>query len=79
MRRAGTFLGRTLRALAIVVGDGRIPRPLRWGGAFGALPVPGPFDEAVLLLVGGLLWLFYRDQLTEAWQQANRRLSGKAS
>jgi hypothetical protein len=33
----------------------------------------------VLLLVGGLLWLFYRDQLTEAWQQANRPLSGKAS
>lgn len=62
-----------------MVGDGRIPRPLRWGGALGALPVPGPFDEAVLLLVGGLLWLFYRDQLTEAWQQADRPLFGKAS
>ena len=34
------------------------------------MPVPGPFDEAVLLLIGGVLWLFYRDQLNEAWQQA---------
>jgi hypothetical protein len=32
--------------------------------------VPGPFDEVVLLLVGGVLWLFYRDQLTEAWKHA---------
>ena len=36
----------------------------------GALPVPGPIDEAVLLVVGGMLWLFYRDELREAWQQA---------
>jgi hypothetical protein len=34
------------------------------------MPVPGPFDEAVLLLIGGVLWLFYRDPLNEAWQQA---------
>jgi hypothetical protein len=35
-------------------------------------------DEAVLLLVGGILWLFYRDRLTEAWQRADppaRRLT----
>jgi hypothetical protein len=63
----------TIRAAKIVVRDGRIPRPLRWGGALGLLPVPGPFDEIVLLLVGGVLWLFYRDQLTEAWQQASPR------
>ena len=75
MGRAGRFIGRTLRAVKIVVRDGRIPKPLRWGGAFGALPIPGPFDEAVLLLVGGILWLFYRHQLTEAWQQASRPLS----
>jgi hypothetical protein len=63
-------LARTLRAVAIVVRDGRIPRPLRWGGALGALPIPGPFDELVLLVVGGILWLFYRDQLQEAWRNA---------
>jgi hypothetical protein len=67
MRR---HLLRTLRATKIVVRDGRIPRPLRWGGALGALPIPGPFDEVVLLVVGGILWLFYRDQLREAWQLA---------
>lgn len=67
-------LRRALRAITIVVRDGRIPRPLRWGAAFGALPVPGPFDEAVLLVVGGILWLFYRKQLREAWRNADMAL-----
>jgi len=62
---------RLVRAVRIVIGDGRIPRPLRWGAALGMLPVPGPFDEAVLAVVGGLLWLFYRERLTEAWQRAD--------
>jgi hypothetical protein len=35
--------------------------------------VPGPLDEVVLLLVGAILWIFYRDQLNEAWQRAERR------
>jgi hypothetical protein len=39
----------------------------------GLLPVPGPFDEVVLLLVGAILWVFYRDQISEAWQRAERR------
>lgn len=37
----------TLRAVRLVIRDGRIPRPLRWAGALGLLPVPGPFDEIV--------------------------------
>jgi hypothetical protein len=53
-----------------VIRDGRIPRPLRWAGGLGLLPVPGPFDEIVLLAVAGVLWLGYRDQLSEAWQEA---------
>ena len=61
---------RTLRAVRIVVRDGRIPRPLRWGGAVGLAPIPGPFDEVVLLLVGAVLWIFYRDQLRDAWLRA---------
>jgi hypothetical protein len=64
------FFTRTVRSVRIVVRDGRIPQPLRWGAAMGLLPVPGPFDELVLLLVAGVLWLFYRDRLTEAWARA---------
>jgi len=60
-------IARTLRAVRIVVRDGRVPRPLRWGGAIGLAPIPGPFDEVLLVLVGGFLWLFYRDQLRDAW------------
>jgi len=78
VRSARAFVARTICAVKIVIRDGRIPRPLRWGGALGLLPVPGPFDEAVLLLVGGILWLFYRDRLTEAWRRADlpaRRLT----
>ena len=67
MRR---FVSRLLRATRIVVHDGRIPRPLRWGGAFAVLPIPGPLDELVLLTVGAVLWLFYRDQLREAWRSS---------
>ena len=61
---------RLVRAVGILARDGRIPRPLRGLAAFGVLPIPGPFDEAVLLVVGVLLWAFYRGCLEEAWQQA---------
>jgi hypothetical protein len=61
---------RTIRAVKILATDGRIPRPLRGAAAFGVLPIPGPVDEAVLLVVAALLWLFYRERLTEAWQRA---------
>lgn len=63
-------IGRAIRAVKIVVRDGRIPRPLRWGGALGLLPVPGPFDEIMLLGVGIILWVFYREQLADAWHRA---------
>jgi hypothetical protein len=38
--------------------------------AFGVLPVRGPLDEAVLLVVGILLWVFYRERLRLAWTTA---------
>jgi hypothetical protein len=69
MRWVRPFFRRLVRAVRLVLADRRIPRPIRWCGAVGLLPIPGPFDEAVLLLVGGVLWLFYRDRLTEAWRQ----------
>ena len=58
---------RLLRAVKLLARDGRIPRPLRALAAFGMLPIPGPIDELALLVVGVVLWLFYRRTLTEAW------------
>jgi hypothetical protein len=64
------FVRRAARAVRIVIRNERIPRPIRWGGAAGLLPMPGPFDEIILLLVGAVLWVFYREQLREAWESA---------
>ena len=61
---------RLIRAVKILARDGRIPKSLRGLAAFGVLPIPGPFDEAALLLVGLLLWVFYRSELREAWARA---------
>ena len=58
---------RLLRAVKLLARDGRIPRPLRALAAFGMLPIPGPIDELALLVVGVVLWLFYRRTLREAW------------
>jgi hypothetical protein len=59
-----------LRAVRFLARDDRIPRPLKWLTALGLLPVPGPFDEAVLLLVAAFLFAFRRDLLREAWNSA---------
>jgi len=72
-----SFLSRTLRAVKLVLLDRDIPRPIRWGGAIGVAPIPGPFDEAVLLLVAAILWLFYRDRLRDAWRRAGPRVSAE--
>jgi hypothetical protein len=61
---------RLIRAVKILARDGRIPRPLRGLAALGLLPVPGPFDEAVLVLVGVILYGFYREPMRDAWRQA---------
>ena len=42
----------------------------RWLAGFGLLPIPGPFDEAVLLVVALILFVFYRRQLKHAWGEA---------
>ena len=59
-----------MRAVNILARDGRIPKPLRGIAAFGVLPIPGPIDEAALVIVGALLWIFYRDTLRDAWTRA---------
>jgi hypothetical protein len=70
VERVRSFIAQTIRAVRGLAREGRIPRPLRWAAAFGLLPLPGPIDEAVLVLVGFILWAFYRDLLSEAWQRA---------
>jgi hypothetical protein len=71
VQRALNFLKRTVRAVRIAATNQRIPRPLRWLAALGLAPIPGPFDEALLLIVAIPLALFYRQPLAEAWVRSN--------
>jgi hypothetical protein len=67
MRTVLAFFRHAVRAVRTAATDTRIPKPLRWLAALGVLPIPGPFDEALLLLVAVPLALFYRRPLAEAW------------
>jgi hypothetical protein len=67
---AGRFISRTLRATRLLARDGRIPKPLRWLAAIGLAPIPGPFDEAILLLIALPLFILYREPMLEAWRLA---------
>jgi hypothetical protein len=60
-----------VRAVRLLARDGRIPRPLRGLVALGVMPIPGPFDELVLLVAAVLLFVFYRPALREAWMAAS--------
>ena len=64
------FCRRAVRAAKIAATDMRIPKPLRWLAALSLLPIPGPFDEALLILVALPLALFYGRPLAEAWARA---------
>jgi hypothetical protein len=70
VRSALAFFGRTIRAVRLAAKDKRIPKPLRWLAAVGLAPIPGPLDEALLLIVAVPLALFYRRPLAEAWRRA---------
>ena len=52
---------------------------LRWLAALGLAPLPGPFDEALLLIVSVPLALFYREPLADAWKRAAQSHSVKSS
>ena len=72
VRRLRAFIARALRATGLLVRDSRVPRPLRWLAGIALLPIPGPFDEAVLLVVAPLLWLFHREPMRDAWHAAGK-------
>jgi hypothetical protein len=61
---------RIARAVRLLAGDGELPRWLRGLAAVGLAPIPGPFDEVVLLLVAAILWLGYRERLRTAWRNS---------
>ena len=61
---------RTIRTVRLLARDGGLPRWLRGLAAIGLAPIPGPFDEVVLLLVAAILWLGYRERLRAAWHDA---------
>jgi hypothetical protein len=58
--------------MKVLARDARVPKPLRWVAAVGLLPIPGPVDEAVLLLIAPVFLIFYREPMRDAWQQAFR-------
>jgi hypothetical protein len=64
MRR---FLERVIRAVRLLARDTRIPRPLRWVAGLGLLPIPGPVDELILLLVAPIFVVFYGEPMRDAW------------
>ncbi len=72
MRLTGwVFLTRTIRAMKLIARDARVPKPLRWIAAVGLLPIPGPVDEAVLLLIAPVFVIFYRAPMRDAWEKAS--------
>jgi hypothetical protein len=70
MQAAFACVRHVVRAVRIAATDSRIPKPLRWLAALGLLPIPGPFDEALLVFVAIPLALFYRRLLAEAWARS---------
>jgi len=61
-------IAKAIRATRLLARDGRIPRPVRWLVGVSLLPIPGPLDEAVLILVAPVLLVLYRQPLREAWR-----------
>lgn len=63
-------LRRFLKAGKLLALDARIPRWTRVLLVVGLLPVPGPFDEAVLALAMVLLAIRHRPLVRQAWRNA---------
>ena len=61
---------RIFKAAKILARENRLPRWLKGLAAFAVLPIPGPVDEVVLFIVAGILAIFYRPLLKEAWESS---------
>jgi len=57
--------------MRLLTRDSRIPKPLRWIAGLALLPIPGPVDEVILILIAPILFAFYREPMREAWQRAD--------
>ena len=64
------FVRRVVRSVRLLARDDGLPRWLRGLALLGLAPVPGAFDELVLLVVAAILWVGYRDRLRAAWRQS---------
>jgi hypothetical protein len=74
LQRSKAFLFRLIRAMKTLARDERIPKPLRWVAGLALLPIPGPVDEIVLILLAPV-FLLYREPLREVLG-AGRELIG---
>lgn len=78
MSRIRASFARFVRAARILARDERVPKPVRWLAGISLLPIPGPFDEALLVVVAPVLFLFYRGPLRDAWARAPESPSGES-
>jgi hypothetical protein len=71
VQKARAFTARAIRAAKLLARDNRLPKPLRWLVLVGLLPIPGPFDEALLVIIAPLLYIFARRPMRDAWRHAD--------
>ena len=54
-----------------------MPKRLRWIAATCLLPIPGPLDEAILLLIAPVFMIFHRAPTRDAWRTASGGASNR--
>ena len=68
LRQLGRFLARVVRCGRTLATDRTIPGWVRGLLVFGCLPIPFALDEIALCVAVGILAVFYRSTLTQAWK-----------
>ena len=62
-----------MRVAKRLVKEPHLPRPLRGLLLFALLPIPGPIDEAALLLAATTIALFYRPRFKAILDEERRK------